>query len=339
MPTGTENVDIVRAGGLVGLETLVRDLGGDLEAGLGRYGLKPADLADPDRFLRYSSAVLALEAMAVDLGAPDFGLRLSALQDLEFYGLLWLIIQSAPTVREGMLLGIKHVSFHVPAQGYRNFRSADGQLECVEMFQRVPALPSLPQTAENAVGHLHRIVLALSDHKLRPTEIHFRHHQIGSEVQYRRHFGLLPHFSSDFDGIAVSPAGFRQPIATQSPLLRQFVERFLAGVTPDQQQTTKQQVASLLHNLVRANMAELATVAAVMGQHPRTLQRRLAKEGAGFGALRDEARKDWASQLLAQRSLSLVQIADMLGYSDQSVLTHACQRWFGVTPLRLRRKL
>lgn len=334
----SSDLDIVRAGALAAFEQLVRELGGDVAASLREFGLNPDDLAMPDRFVRYSAFVLAIEATARKLGVADFGLRMSDLQRPDSYGPLWLLMKSAPTVRDGVLLGIKHASFYIPAQGYRNFRSVDGKLECIEMFDRVPDLPSLPQTAENAAGQLHRFVLELSDQMTHPAEIHFRHRQIGSDAQYLRHFGILPRFDSDFDGIAFAPSGFRRRISDQSPLLRQFIERFLSGVTPDDGRSTIQQVSALLHNLVRANMAELPTIATLMGQHPRTLQRRLGAEGARFEDLRDAARKELAQQLLSQPHLSLAQVGDMLGYADQSVLTRACQRWFGTTPMRLRRE-
>ena len=336
---GSEDFDIVRAGSMEPLKILVRELGGDFDASIREFGLHAVDLAVPDRFVPYSALVLAIEAIANSLGVADFGLRMSDLQSPDSYGLLWLIMKSAPTVRDAMLLGIKHASFYVPAQQYRNFRSKDGKLECIEMLHRVRNIPSIPQTSENVAGQLHRILLELSDHMVQPTEVHFRHRQVGSDEQYIRHFGVMPHFESDFDGIAVSPAGFRRRIPDQSPLVSLFVERFISGVTPTERHTTMQQVSALLHNLVQANMDELQTVATLMGQHPRTLQRRLGAEGARFEDLRDEARKELAQQLLSQHTLSLAQIGDMLGYADQSVLTRACQRWFGKSPMRLRRDL
>lgn len=66
-------------------------------------------------------------------------------------------------------------------------------------------------------------------------------------------------------------------------------------------------------------MAELLTVASLMGLHPRTLQRRLSAEGARFEELRDEARRELALELLSQRRISLAQIGDMLGFADQSL--------------------
>lgn len=336
---GSSNFDIVRAGSLDAFSTLVRDLGGDDEDGLRKFGLTRADLAEPDRFVPYSAVGMAIEVAARDLGVADFGLRMSDLQRPESYGPLWIMMKSAPTVRDGMLLGIRHVSFYVPAQAYRNFRSADGTLECVELFHRVPHLPDLPQTVENSVSQIHRFVQALSDHAVSPAEIHFRHPQIADDDRYKRHFGIVPQFESSFDGLALDPSSFRRRIPDQSPLLKQFAERFLSEATPRTRQTTAQQVSALLHNLVRSQMAALSTVAALMGMHQRTLQRRLTREGKTFEDLRDEARKEFALQLLPQDHISLAQVADMLGYADQSVLTHACRRWFGQTPMQVRQGL
>lgn len=335
---GSEDFDIVRADAMAGFAQLVGKLGGNFDALIGEFGLRPEEFDEPDRFVSYSAVVLAIESAARKLGLTDFGLRLSDLQHPESYGPLWLLMKSAPTVRDGILLGIKHVSFYVPAQIFRNFLSADGQFECIEMLHRVSNLPSIPQTAENTVAQLQRFLLELSDHKVRPAQVHVRHAKVGSDEQYLRHFGLMPHFESSFDGIAITLADFRHRIPDQSPLLRLFVDRFITTSTPDDAQGTTHQVSALLYNLVRANMDELSTLAAMMGMHPRTLQRRLGAEGATFDTLRDEAKKELAQQLLAQNRLRLAQIGDMLGYADQSVLTRACQRWFGKTPLQMRRQ-
>lgn len=322
---------------MAGFKHLVHELGGDFESLLREFGLRPEDLEEPDRFVSYTAVVMATEAAAKRFGMTDFGLRLSDLQHPESYGPLWLLMKSAPTVRDGVLLGIKHVSFYVPAQLFRSFPSADGKLECIEMLHRVVNLPSVPQTAENVASQLQRFLFELSDHQARPAEVHFRHRKVGSDEQYIRHFGVMPHFESSFDGIAVSLSDYRRRITDQSPLLRLFVDRFITAASPEDAQPTIHRVSALLYNLVRTNMDELATVAAMMGMHPRTLQRRLEAEGARFETLRDDAKKELAQQLLAQHNIRLAQVGDMLGYADQSVLTRACQRWFGKTPLQMRR--
>ncbi len=338
MPADSPAVSFVRAAALAGFEELVRTHGGDPAALLRACGLAPADLADPERYLPGPAVALAIEEAARALGVRDFGLRLCARQGVETLGLLGLVIQSAPTVREGMIQGGRYVHFHNPTLGYRTFMAPDEGLECVEVFSRLPSPSDMPQGTELCVAYMCRLVDVLSEGALRPAAIHFRHAPVGSSAQYRRHLGQLPRFGSTFDGIAIDPLAWRQPMPGHNRLLQQFVERFLLGASAGPGARVADQVRSVLGNLVRVGMADLAAVARALGQHPRTLQRRLRAEGAVFEELRDAARKDWVGQLLEQPGLSLGHIAQLLGYADQSVLTRACQRWFGVPPQRLRRE-
>ena len=336
MPADASAMAWVRAAALSGFEELVSAHGGDPAAILQRCGLSLGQLADPERYLPNPAVALAIEEAARVLEVRDFGLRLCARQGVETLGLLGLIIQSARTVRDGMMQGARYVHFHNPTLGYRTFMAADAGLEYVEVYSRQPHGPATPQVTEICVAFMVRLVALLSEGGLRPAAIQFRHAPVGSREQYRRHLGLQPHFRAAFDGIAIDPLAWRQPMPSHNRLLQQFVERFLLQASAGPDGRVADQVLSVLGNLLRLGMADLAAVARVLDLHPRTLQRRLQAEGVVFETLRDTARQSWARQLLAQPGLSLAQIAELLGYADQAVLTRACQRWFGATPGRLR---
>lgn len=338
MSADSPSLSVVRAAALAGFEDLVRTHGGDPAGILRTCGLALDDLGDADRYLPSQGVARAIEEAARVLGVRDFGLRLSAQQGVETLGLLGLVIQSAPTVREGMMQGAKYVHFHNPTLGYRTFMDAGTGLECLEVFQRQHAPPDVPQVAEICVAYMCRLADVLSDGALRPATIHMRHAPVGSSAQYRRHLGQLPRFHAAFDGIALDPLAWRQPMPRHNRMLRKFVERFLLGSSVGPDASAADQVRGVLSTLMPAGTADLGAVARALGQHPRTLQRRLQAEGVVFEALRDVARKAWATQLLEQHRLSLGCIAQLMGYADQSVFTRACQRWFGVAPRRLRRE-
>jgi AraC-like DNA-binding protein len=80
-------------------------------------------------------------------------------------------------------------------------------------------------------------------------------------------------------------------------------------------------------------------VASALGLHPRTLQRRLRQESESFEAIKDSVRRDVALRYLQQPDISLVQVTEMLGYSETSVLSRSCLRWFSASPRRLRNDL
>jgi AraC-like DNA-binding protein len=78
-------------------------------------------------------------------------------------------------------------------------------------------------------------------------------------------------------------------------------------------------------------------VAAAMGMSARTLQHQLQLRGLHFHGLLTDVRCDLARRYLADRRLSLTEIALLLGYSEQSAFTRAFKGWTGLAPLRYRR--
>lgn len=79
-----------------------------------------------------------------------------------------------------------------------------------------------------------------------------------------------------------------------------------------------------------------ATLANRLGLSERTFFRRLAEEDITFKALRDEACRNTAYELLANTDRRAVDVATILGYSDPAAFTRAFRRWSGSTPAAWR---
>jgi AraC-like DNA-binding protein len=77
--------------------------------------------------------------------------------------------------------------------------------------------------------------------------------------------------------------------------------------------------------------------AAALGVHRRTMARRLSDEGLTFKQLVRDLRFEMASDMLAKSNVPMAQIAEMLGYSDQTVFSRAFSRHFGRPPSHLRK--
>ena len=80
----------------------------------------------------------------------------------------------------------------------------------------------------------------------------------------------------------------------------------------------------------------LAAAAKIMGMTPQQLRRTLKKRGTSFQCVLDDTRKAHAVHYLCKTETRFSEIAYLLGFSDQSCLTRATKRWFGVTPKDLR---
>ena len=69
-----------------------------------------------------------------------------------------------------------------------------------------------------------------------------------------------------------------------------------------------------------------------LGITPQTLRRRLQDEGQGYQAIKDDLRRDIAIEYLARPDLTLIDIANLLGFSEPSTFHRAFKKWTGVAP-------
>lgn len=83
--------------------------------------------------------------------------------------------------------------------------------------------------------------------------------------------------------------------------------------------------------------ATTSEVAATLGLHPRTFQRRLREEGVRFDAIKDELCRAFALSYLRDTRLPLTRIAGLLGYREPASFSRRCQHWFARAPRDVRR--
>ncbi|TMP77486.1 AraC family transcriptional regulator [Pseudoalteromonas phenolica] len=99
----------------------------------------------------------------------------------------------------------------------------------------------------------------------------------------------------------------------------------------------KQQVATLLSAITNLQGCDQKRIAEALFMSARTLQRKLKAEQVSFSAMLEAERKSRIDNLLKHNTIA--QTAYELGFVEQSSFTHACRKWFGVTPLAYQKSL
>ena len=97
-------------------------------------------------------------------------------------------------------------------------------------------------------------------------------------------------------------------------------------------------ILKVLQDQLAQGTPQLGTVAALFNMTERQLQRRLSRQGTGFGELLDQVRLELALRYLLDPRMTMVDIALSLGFSDQSNFVKAFKRWQGETPGQFRRR-
>jgi AraC-like DNA-binding protein len=96
-------------------------------------------------------------------------------------------------------------------------------------------------------------------------------------------------------------------------------------------------VENELQKLLPHGKANRQTVARALGMSERTLSRRLADERTTYEELGDQLRRSLALQYIRAPSISVSQIAWLLGYEGSTLFSHAFARWTGRSPSAVRK--
>jgi AraC-like DNA-binding protein len=96
-------------------------------------------------------------------------------------------------------------------------------------------------------------------------------------------------------------------------------------------------VRHALRPLLLVGRASLAETARNLSLQPRTLGRRLERDGTKFELIKDEVRFAVARELLTLTELPVSEVGASIDYSNHSAFVRAFRRWTGTTPTLWRR--
>ncbi|MEG2050098.1 MAG: AraC family transcriptional regulator [Comamonas sp.] len=161
------------------------------------------------------------------------------------------------------------------------------------------------------------------------------------EADYLAAFGLVPRYGQEANRMLLAQADLLFPIPTHNPELWALHEKLVESELDQLGQTAgvSTRVRHEIARLLPQGEPRREDVAALLGLTDRTLQRRLQAESISYQQLLDDTRRELAMQYLADPRHNLAQVADMLGFVDQSNLFRACRRWFGMPPGQYRQQL
>jgi AraC-like DNA-binding protein len=144
-----------------------------------------------------------------------------------------------------------------------------------------------------------------------------------------------PHFGLSFDA-----RWLQLPMVQNTQSLREFLQQAPANLLVKYRDKTSvtERIRRLLRSHLRGEMPSLEEVGRVLGMTPQTLRRRLSDEGQGFQSLKDDLRRDAAIEYLAHPDMTLLDIADQLGFSEASTFHRAFKKWTGVAPGEYRQR-
>ena len=330
---------VVRARALMGFAELVKSQGGDAAVLLRRARLKPAILDEPDATLPLEAVARLFEDAARSLDLPDFGLRLSRHQDISVLGVIALVARHAATVGDALRGISRNFAYHMASTRIRLLDDErPGYTQLQYAMDHDPAVPR-QQVIELSIAVAHGFLRFVTADSGKDWHVGFMHRGVLSLARYRKFFGCAVGFAESADKVIFPTRLLAVPIDAGSQELQAAAERYVSNLIRRFPLDIGQQVEALADRQLAVSGCGIDRIAAQLGMHRRTLQRRLEAQGLHFEDIIDSLRRRRADQLLPHAAIPLTEMCNLLGYAEQSSFNRACKRWYGTTPLAVRDRM
>jgi len=316
---------------------LVSDLGGSGDEFLSTYGIAGGSATSGDAFISLRLVERVLDDAARHFQAFDFGLRMAAQQDLHILGPLAIAMENAPTVGDALECANRFLFVLSPAFSHAVIPDPLGNPGVLGVRFGNTLGTGWPQGIDYGMGVVHRVVALLcggAPYGLRSVQL--PHARIAPEEVYRDYFGAEVAFDCPEAVLRVPRQIMDVPISGGNDLLHGIAIDFLESHFSHQAVPVSELVSVILGAQPGPDQPDLAKVARLLDLHPRALQRLLAEERVGFKELIDRVRRQQSLELITTTKLPFSRIASRVGLGEQSSLTRAVRRWFGVSPSELR---
>ncbi|MEM1403537.1 MAG: AraC family transcriptional regulator ligand-binding domain-containing protein [Pseudomonadota bacterium] len=312
-----------------------------------KYGVRPEAIAgpeeEPEQHSRDPGSATAnisgsalLQASRLT-GDPEFCLKLGEQMKLTHFGIIGFAIMSCETLEDVLRLLIRYHPILDLGSSWR-FTKTDTAAKLI--MNRPPIRPEfLPPLVEATFSSLATLGKDLIGVPLGEVTFDVSYASPPHANSYQQYLYSSTNFNQSHCEITLPLWLLERSVRTASPVghvvFRQQCETLLRGF--NQSRSVSWTVRRLVMEAGRRGY-ELAWVAKELAYSERTLRRRLAEEGTSFRVICDEVRNVLATNYLTSTQLTVIEIAELLVYTDPASFRRAFKRLNGLTPLEYRER-
>ena len=269
-------------------------------------------------------------------GDADLALKVAECTQLNDLGMLGAAAMSSDSLRYCVEMLVRYERL-VDEVNSTQLVEAGSNLELHWLADKGPASPIFMQHSLAAWCTMGRLLTGQAEE---PVEAHFSFAEPAELENYQRIFGATLYFSQPITKLVLDKALLEVPIIFSNPEAHRVL---IAKAETDLKDTSGsplvRQVRIHIKDGLAAGRVSLEDVATRLQIPARTLQHQLKQHGVAYRDLVDELRQQLAKEYLKDASLSLGEIAFLLGFAEQSPFQNAFRRWTGQSPGKYRKDL
>ena len=297
---------------------------------LNRAGVSEGDIDNRHRRISALAQGKLLEYAGEALGDHVFGLHLAQQTNPREVGLLFYVASAAEDVEDALALLARYCRIVNEAVRLKLVRSPEG----VFAETKFVGLPRhfAWQNTEFTIAALIKGLREMAGRDFRPTRVSFTLAHHSEQREFERFFGCPVEFSASADQVGFSFETLAVPLVTEDRHLLDTLQPICDAAARERntvQGTLRSLVENEVQKLLPHGKANRHRVAKALGMTERALSQRLAEEDTSYNDVVDRLRRSLALEYMKEPTISLAQIAWLLGYEGPTSFNYAFARWTG----------
>lgn len=323
----TSAIASIRASVLIPLVQQIDKKSGKADLLLASHGILRSQLEDPYAVLPMARYVALFEDAAAITGDAALGARMGTGFKPADIGPIGMLFALSPTIRKAFERLSKYVN---ALQGATSSALFEENGDVVWSYRIVdPSMWPRRQDSEFTLAASCQLVRSCFRRGWRPIEVQLEHQAPRDANALERIFGGPILFGQSGNRIVMSRTEADRVHRTEDQSLVAILERHIEDLVEKTATSdlVKEKVQALIGIYLGHKPITVGALAADLKLSQRSLQRKLADEGVSLRDLLRQHRQTLAGQYLGDRTVSMSEVARLLGYADSTVLWRALRSW------------
>ncbi len=308
----------------------------ELKPLLQKAGLTKQQVEDVDARLSVPSQIEFLNVAATALQDDYLGFHLARGADLRRFGLVYYTAASSDTLGMALQRLARYISMTNESFSVKYLDGKDIGISV--NYIGVPRHLDRHQM-EFWFTLLIQLCRELTGRPVQPSHLRLVHRRHANFSEFATFLGCDIEFGAAVDEVVFPLSIADIPVVSVDPYLHKLLiancEEALSR-RPAKRGPFRAVVENAIASLLPHGNARAIEIARQCGLSQRTFVRRLASEKVTFSEVLNNLRHDLATQYLTDDSLSISQIAWLLGYQEVAAFSNAFKRWTGRAPRERR---
>jgi AraC-like DNA-binding protein len=306
---------------------------------LGRRGIGPADLVNPDLRVPCRVALELLSQAVTASGDEALGIKAGEAVDPGALDVAVLAARSCATLRDGIACALRFVD--LSDESLRAQLVEEGERAVWRCWRADDA--NLPASNDFTLASTYMLIRACTERPVELLEVHFKHAHATSAAAYGRVFDGAPiKLGMPYNALVFRRSALDEVLTRAHSGLQIAYEARASALlrrlhAPESVADRVQQIAAAQLRLRHDGATSMTGIARELGVSVATLRRHLQREGRGFSDILEHVRRCLAEEQLCNTDMSIMEVSRSLGFSHVAAFYRAFRRWFhGITPTELR---